>query len=143
MRRMFERFDDSARRAIVEAQEVARDLGHDYMGVEHLLVALLRHPESRVGRASEALDLFEIEARKAIVRAMGRGGHTEGQIPFTPGLKRVLETATFKARARPRVRDIDLALAAVEADDEVFSRVLSEVGVEAKALHDRLSRGVG
>jgi hypothetical protein len=36
---MFERFTDAARRVVVQAQEDARRLGHNYIGCEHLLLA--------------------------------------------------------------------------------------------------------
>ena len=37
---MFERFSDRARRVIVLAQEEARMLDHNYIGTEHILLAL-------------------------------------------------------------------------------------------------------
>ena len=36
---MFERFTDSARHIVVQAQHDARRLGHHYIGCEHLLLA--------------------------------------------------------------------------------------------------------
>jgi len=36
---MFERFTDTARRVVAQAQEDARRLGHHYIGCEHLLLA--------------------------------------------------------------------------------------------------------
>jgi ATP-dependent Clp protease ATP-binding subunit ClpA len=36
---MFERFTDTARRVVVQAQDDARRLGHNYIGCEHLLLA--------------------------------------------------------------------------------------------------------
>ena len=39
---MFERFSDRARRVIVLAQEEARMLDHNYIGTEHILLALIR-----------------------------------------------------------------------------------------------------
>lgn len=38
---MFERFTDRARRVVVLAQDEARALNHNYIGTEHLLLALL------------------------------------------------------------------------------------------------------
>jgi ATP-dependent Clp protease ATP-binding subunit ClpA len=38
---MFERFTDRARGAVIDAQVVARRLGHDRVGTEHLLLGLL------------------------------------------------------------------------------------------------------
>ena len=36
---MFERFTGTARHVVVQAQEDARRLGHNYIGCEHLLLA--------------------------------------------------------------------------------------------------------
>jgi len=38
---MFERFTDRARRVVVLAQEEARLLNHNYIGTEHILLALI------------------------------------------------------------------------------------------------------
>ena len=38
---MFERFTDSARQVVVQAQSQARQLGHGFIGCEHLLLALV------------------------------------------------------------------------------------------------------
>jgi ATP-dependent Clp protease ATP-binding subunit ClpA len=39
---MFERFTDRARRVVVLGQEEAQELGHDYIGTEHILLGLVR-----------------------------------------------------------------------------------------------------
>ena len=38
---VFERFNSEARETVIRAQQEARDLGHNYIGTEHLLLALL------------------------------------------------------------------------------------------------------
>jgi ATP-dependent Clp protease ATP-binding subunit ClpA len=45
---MFERFTPTARAVVVDAQEECRRLRHQYIGTEHLLLALLRHGEGAV-----------------------------------------------------------------------------------------------
>src|ERR671927_111808 len=42
---MFERFTDRARRVVVLAQGEARQLGHNYIGTEHILLGLIREGE--------------------------------------------------------------------------------------------------
>lgn len=49
---MFERFTRDARAIVVRSQEEARELGHDHIGTEHVLLAMLEHGE---GTAAEAL----------------------------------------------------------------------------------------
>ena len=69
---MFERFTDAARRVVVQAQEDARRLGHNYIGCEHLLLAAAAaaEPASMVLRDQGVTpDCVEAE----ILRTIGRG----------------------------------------------------------------------
>ncbi|MGI5166895.1 Clp protease N-terminal domain-containing protein [Spirillospora sp. CA-253888] len=92
---MFERFTDRARRVVVLAQEESRLLSHDYIGTEHLLLGLLRDPDPTLAAVLE-IDLPA--ARAKVGELVGEGaGQPEGQIPFTPHAKRVLELSLREA----------------------------------------------
>jgi ATP-dependent Clp protease ATP-binding subunit ClpA len=69
---MFERFTDSARHLLVQAQHEARRLGHNYIGCEHLLLAATRaaEPAGAVLR-DQGVTPERVEAE--IVRTVGRG----------------------------------------------------------------------
>jgi Antitoxin FitA-like, ribbon-helix-helix/Clp amino terminal domain, pathogenicity island component len=79
----FTRFTPEARKVVVTAQEEARALGHDHVGIDHLLLGVL-------AQNPQATDVTTEE-----VRARLRPGDatTTGQIPFTPDAKRALELA--------------------------------------------------
>ena len=101
---MFERFTDSARRAVVLAQEEARQLMHAYIGTEHLLLAIVREGESP---AAAALRLCGIGPDQlpvlvaGVEELVGRGSLAPtGHMPFTPRLKKVLEHALREAMKR-------------------------------------------
>jgi Clp amino terminal domain, pathogenicity island component len=89
---MFERFTDQARRAIVVAGDEARELGHDFIGTEHILIGLARAEE---GVAHEVLESFGITAERVVEeleRELGRGTQQKGgPIPFTHEAKKALE----------------------------------------------------
>jgi ATP-dependent Clp protease ATP-binding subunit ClpA len=95
---MFERFTDRARRVVVRAQEEARGLQHNYIGTEHLLLALL---DERDGIAARALDRFEMRPdpiREEVKAMVGMGAKSpKGHIPFTPRAKKTLELALREA----------------------------------------------
>lgn len=61
---MFERFTKQAREVVVRAQEEARDLGHPYIGTEHLLLALL-NPDAGIAHSV----LHEAGVNRTQVRA--------------------------------------------------------------------------
>jgi ATP-dependent Clp protease ATP-binding subunit ClpA len=103
---MFERFTAYARRAVVTAQEEARELNHNYIGTEHILLALLRRPEGLPnqddGIASAILEEFGMSregVREEVIAKVGIGKRNAktGHIPFTPRAKKVLELALREA----------------------------------------------
>ena len=69
---MFERFTDTARHVVVQAQADARRLGHNYIGCEHLLLAAAAaaEPASAVLR-DQGVTPERVEAE--ILRTVGRG----------------------------------------------------------------------
>jgi ATP-dependent Clp protease ATP-binding subunit ClpA len=95
---LFERFTDSARRAVVHAREEARRLDHEHIGTEHLLLGLL-HDDTEgssqaFGNAGVRLDAARIQVEELTGRG---GGQSEGEIPFTPRAKKVLELSLREA----------------------------------------------
>ena len=104
---MFERFTAYARRAVVMAQEEAREMNHNYIGTEHILLALLRRPDGLPnqvdGGASDILGEFGMTlegVRQEVLDKVGAGADKQrlsGHIPFTPRAKKVLELSLREA----------------------------------------------
>jgi ATP-dependent Clp protease ATP-binding subunit ClpA len=94
---MFERFTNRARHVVVLAQDEARELQHNYIGTEHLLLGLL----GEQGIAAEALARFGLSlagARDEVRAIIGQGkGTVSGHIPFTPRAKKTLELSLREA----------------------------------------------
>jgi ATP-dependent Clp protease ATP-binding subunit ClpA len=91
---MFERFTNRARHVVVLSQEEARELQHNYIGTEHILLGLVAESG---GLASQALSRFGMTpdgTRDEIKAIIGLGkSKPSGHIPFTPRAKKVLELA--------------------------------------------------
>ncbi|TCM42655.1 Clp protease N-terminal domain-containing protein [Kribbella sp. VKM Ac-2568] len=89
---MYEKFSDAARQVVALAQEQARDLYHQYIGTEHLLLGLL---EENTGVAAQVLAGCGVSApavRTFVEQTVGRGqDESSGFVPFTPRAKKVLE----------------------------------------------------
>src|SRR4051794_7350331 len=91
---MFERFTERARQVVVLAQDEARELRHNYIGTEHLLLGLLREEDGLAARVLATVDITIEEVRTQVARIVGQGDEVSaGQIPFTPRAKKVLELA--------------------------------------------------
>ena len=91
---MFERFTERAREVVVQAQDEARGLRHNYIGTEHILLGLLREEEGLAARVLRSLGIDWAGVRAQVVRYVGQGDEAvTGQIPFTPRARKVLEHA--------------------------------------------------
>ena len=69
---MFERFTQEARKATVDAQAVARRLGHGHIGTEHLLLGLLE-TDGVAARVLAGLGVTGAAAEREILAQVGRG----------------------------------------------------------------------
>src|SRR5918998_5574768 len=95
---MFERFSGQARHVVVSAQEEARELDHNYIGTEHLLLGLLATSDSLASASLTTLGYSHDNVRDAVEASVGRGKASPGgHIPFTPRAKKVLELGLREA----------------------------------------------
>lgn len=69
---MFERFTKPARNAVVQAQQEARDLRHDWVGTEHVLIALVRESDSAGVATLIRLGVEPDACREAVTAVVGR-----------------------------------------------------------------------
>ncbi len=97
---MFERFTERGRKVIIYAKEEAEKRQSDYLGTEHLLLAVLRENDGLPAAILKRMGITPEEVRMEIERNMPQGTNllTFGDIPFTPRAKRVLELAVEEAR---------------------------------------------
>jgi ATP-dependent Clp protease ATP-binding subunit ClpA len=70
---MFERFTSDAREVVVGAQQQARDLRHDRVGTEHLLLGMLARPGTTAATALDRHGVTREAVTADVVRLIGNG----------------------------------------------------------------------
>ena len=90
---MMQRFTDDAQRVLSFAQEAALELGHDYVGTEHVLIGLTKVKNGVAAKALEALNIVTEDIFEAVEEQVGRGNKKATSIYMTPRVKNVLELA--------------------------------------------------
>ena len=90
---MMQRFTDDAQRVLSLAQEAALELGHDYVGTEHVLIGLTKVKNGVAAKALEELSLVTEDIFEAVEEHVGRGNKKATSIYMTPRVKHVLELA--------------------------------------------------
>jgi ATP-dependent Clp protease ATP-binding subunit ClpC len=95
---VFETFTEAARRVLALGADEARDLGHDHLGTEHLLLGLIAEGKGAAARSFARLGVTLEAARQQVQAELGAGGaRSEGQLPVTPRARATLEAAPRQA----------------------------------------------
>ena len=131
---MFERFTDRARRVVVFAQDEARGLNHNWIGTEHLLLAVIREGHGVGAKALESMQISLDAARQQVESMIGRGQNPvgDGHIPFTPRAKKVLELSLREALqlGHDYIGTEHILLGLIREGDGVAAQVLVSLGCD-------------
>ena len=128
---------------VVFAQEEARALKHNYIGTEHILLGLLREEEGLAARVLASFDVTPERVRAQVVRIVGSGEESaEGQVPFTPRTKHVLEMALRESLSlgHMQVDTEHLLLGLVREGEGVAARILLDLDADLEKIRSEVIR---
>ncbi len=141
---MIRRFTPRAQRAILHAQEEARELNHPAVGTEHILLGLIKEGEGIGARALHNLGTDPEKIREEINRIIGQTGGRQAipgrELPLTPRAKRVLNLAFEEAQLQGvnYVGTEHLLLALLREEDGMAAQVLKGMGIRRDSVREQL-----
>ena len=135
------RFTPRAQSALRLAQEAAEELGHSYVGSEHLLLGLMREEGGAAHRCLAGQSVTAEKTRETIAGIVGTG--LPGLAPpqgLTPRAKRVIENAVGESNrfGGGYVGTEHLLLGILRESGTMAMRVLSSMGADPKKLQTAL-----
>src|SRR5437763_16114859 len=143
----FDRFNDRAKRVLALAQDEAIRFNHNYIGVEHLLLGLVREGEGVAARVLDSLGIDLSKMRSSVEVMIGRGKETTSprEITLSPRTKRVIELAIDEARklGHSHVGTEHLLLGIVREGQGVASGVLESLGVGLEKVRHQVIAALG
>jgi ATP-dependent Clp protease ATP-binding subunit ClpC len=144
MHEMYNLFSREAQQAIGIAYKEAEAWGHDYVGVEHLLLAFTKLRSSEISRFLEAHAL----TYSRVTQQLEREGITRGQSRFVPGelqptpqLKRIITLSYEETRryGHTLIAAEDLLLAILEEGHNIAAQILQRAGIDITTVRRYLS----
>ncbi len=143
---MVNKFTQKAQKAIAAALSFAEDLGHSYVGSEHLLLGLIAQKESIASRILILRGAKEEKIRQSIIDYMGIGSKSNiSAEEMTPRLRRIIESAVSESE-RARVRYVGtehLLIALMNRRDCIAVRLLEASGISSSEIRSDLAAYVG
>jgi Clp amino terminal domain, pathogenicity island component len=138
----FSRFTDEARAVVVGAQDEARQAGNDFIGVAHLVLALLADPDGTSARVlvAQGVDVDAVR-RTGAATLPPAAAPVPDMIPFDPHARAALEQ-TFAEASRLGAEHIGaehLLLAVLAVDDG--TGILAGYGLTPESVEQHLTGG--
>jgi ATP-dependent Clp protease ATP-binding subunit ClpC len=143
---LFSNFTEKARISINEAHDSATEMGHDYIGSEHLLLGLLREGS---GVAAKVLAEHGITAEKVeekIKNYVGTGAPLpqDRELALTPRSKRIIQMSALEARrlGHNYVGTEHILLAIIRDGDGVGAKIIATLGVNPPTIYNDTVKSV-
>ena len=140
---MFEKFTDRARKVILRAREIANEYKNNYLGSEHLLLALLELEDIPVLVLSR-FGLTIDKVKKTLTSQMSKGNYS-GEILFAPDAKRVLENAVEESKIlhHPVVGPEHIFIGIIREKSGLGGRVLRGFGIDEYSVRREILQILG
>ena len=141
----FTGFNEKANVALNNAVNAAEDLGHTYIGSEHLLLGLLKDTNSVASSVliSKGISLQKVE--DAVKTGVGIGVPTELSVDdFTPRSKNIIETSMLIARTAglPIVGTEHILLAIIRESQSYAAKIIAKCGVSSTDIINDISKAL-
>ena len=135
-------FTPRAQQVLAHARREADRFNHHYIGTEHLLLGLLKLGKGVAVTILENLGVELTAVRKQVEEQIGRGTEpqAEGNIPYTPRVRKVLAMANREAQElnHTYVGTEHLLLGLIRDGDGVAGQILRHFGVDLEQARREL-----
>ncbi len=140
--------DDEAQKTLRLAEKIAQKAGLEYVGTEHILLAIVQQPESRGGALLLDMQVDEIRVTSKIEGLVERAKEDTwvfGRLPGSPHYRNVIANAIDEAGrlSSKQIGTVHLVLALLREQDSTAQQALSLLGVTLKSAREAAAKQKG
>ena len=137
---MIYKFTNRAKKVIEIADDISIELGHNYIGTEHILYGLVKEGEGIASKVLQNKGVTSEKILKEIKEMLGCGKEIKESLGFTPRSKRVLENAFFEAKriGYNYIGTEHLLLALMKEGDCIAIKIILELNVEISQIYNEV-----
>ncbi len=139
---MMYKFTNRAKKVIEIANDISIELGHNYIGTEHILYGLVKEKEGIASKVLENKGITEDKVLKKIEEMLGRGEEIKESLGFTPRTKKILENAFLESKriGYNFIGTEHLLLAIMKEEECLASRIITELNVEIPKIYNEIAK---
>ena len=140
---MFTNFEEETRKILNNAKKECKLLKHEYIGTEHLLLAILNDKND----VRNKLNDYGIDYKKfkeEVINIIGVGNKEEEVLTYTPLLKRIIENVILENREfnKGDISLNNLFIGLLDESDGVAIRILLEFNIDIDELYSEFNNSV-
>ena len=134
------KFTNRANKAIEIANDMALELGHSYIGTEHILYGLAKEGNGIASKVLENQNVTADDILNKIEELIGSDEPIENIVDFTPRTKRVVESAFIEARKLGYnfIGTEHLLIGILREGDCVAAKILLDLNVNIPKLYNEI-----
>lgn len=142
---MINKFTERAKKAIDLAFNAAKELGHEVVGSEHILLGLLQEKEGIAAKVLNSLGISEDYIKNKIIEIEGQGSSSLGEISLSPRSKRILELAGMFANTLKTsyIGTEHILLGLIQEGEGIGPKILLHAGLDTKAVAQQVVNMMG
>ena len=139
---MVYKFTNKAKKVIEIANDISIELGHNYIGTEHILYGLAKEGDGIAAKVLNNKGVTEEKIKAKIEELLGKGDEIKESLGFTPRTKKVLENAFLEAKriGYNFIGTEHLLLAIMKEGDCVATRVIIELNVDIPMIYNEIAK---
>ena len=139
---MIYKFTNRAEKAIELANELAIEMGHNYIGTEHILYGLSKEGTGVASKVLETQEVYPDSIVTEIEMLIGRGETLSDvdSVEFTPRSKKIIENAFIEARKLgfEFIGTEHLLIGIMHEGDSVAVRIMMDLNVSPQKLYNEI-----
>ena len=139
---MIYKFTNRAKKVIEIADDISIELGHNYIGTEHILYGLVKEGEGIASKVLQNKGVTSEKVLKETKEMLGYGKEIKQSLGFTPRSKRVLENAFLEAKriGYNYIGTEHLLLALMKEGDSIAIKIILELNVEISQIYNEVAK---
>ena len=135
---MYNNYSLEVKRIFKDAERIAIDLNHPYIGTEHLLLSLIKN-DDKIKSILLKYDLTYDEFLDELLLVVGTSENKKCTCIYTPLLKRVIKTADEISKSK-NIEPIHLLEAILEEGEGIAIRIIISMGIDIDKLYDEIKK---
>ena len=136
------KFTKSGEKILEIAEDLAKTLGHIYIGTEHLLYGLVYEKNGVANKVLESQNVDADELLDKIKEMIGVNINQNAVLGYTPKLKKILENSYIEAKKLDSnyISTEHMLVGLLDEDDSIAKRLLIELNINLNKIYDDIAR---